>query len=75
MNFAALNRAYNDVFMAETSHLCMAQSVAISTYVSLMAMRAEADPYLTTSPWYPHIEFDLHNDPHWQGNGCKTFFR
>ena len=75
MDFTALNCAYNDVFMAETSHLRMAQSIAISTYASLMAARAEADPYLMASPWYLHIKFDLHNDPHWQGNGCKTFFR
>ena len=75
MDFTARNHAYNDVFMAETSDLHMAQSIAISTYASLMAARVEADPNPTASPWYAHIKFDLHNDPHWQGNGCKTFFR
>ena len=75
MNFATLNHAYNDVFMTETSDLHMARSITISTYASLMATRAEADPYPMASPWYPHIKFDLHNDPCWQENGCKMFFR
>ena len=69
MDFAALNRAYNDVFMAETSRLHMARSIAIAAYASLMAARVEADPYLMASPWYLHIEFNLHNDPCRQGNG------
>ena len=75
MDFTTLNHAYNDIFMAEMSHLHMARSVAIAAYMSLMAARAEADPYPTASPWYLRIEFGLHNDPCWQGNGCKTFFR
>ena len=50
MDFAALNRAYNDVFMAETSRLHMARSIAIAAYASLMAARAEADPYPMASP-------------------------
>ena len=53
MDFATLNRAYNDVFMAETSHLRMAQSVAIAAYVSLMAMRVEADPLPNGLPLVP----------------------